>query len=135
MHHTTSRTAPHFHITDVPYNATFQTTPYIIYASHYHFTQDIAPHFTCSTACIIPPHLTVITPTGNSTSHYHVSHSIPHHPSVYHHFLHLATNYHISHNTTTTYRAVSHTPSLPHRTTFHISCHSTYQSVLHHNFP
>ena len=42
--------------------ATFQITRYIghIYASHHHivaphFTQDVAPHFTCSTACIIPP--------------------------------------------------------------------------------
>ena len=32
----------------------------------------------------------------NSTSHYHVSHNIPHHTSVHHHFLHLATCY-ISH--------------------------------------
>ena len=140
MHHTTSRTAPHFHITDVPYNATFQTTPYIIYASHHHFAQDIAPHFTCSTSCIIPPHVAVITPTGNSTSHYHVSHSIRHHPSVHHHFLHLATC-HISHNTTTTYQSRRITHSLiPHRATFHISCHSTrtspyYTTTFHNPLP
>ena len=73
---------------------TYHITPHSMYSmphfrSHHilatshlasHFTQDIAPHFTCSTSCIIPPHLTVITPIGNSTSHYHVSHNIPHHP-------------------------------------------------------
>ena len=82
----------------------------------------------------------VITPTGNSTSHYHVSHSIRHHPSVHHHFLHLATC-HISHNTTTTYQSRRITHSLiPHRATFHISCHSTrtspyYTTTFHNPLP
>ena len=82
----------------------------------------------------------VITPTGNSTSHYHVSHSIPHHPSVHHHFLHLATC-HISHNTTTTYQSRRITHSLiPHRATFHISCHSArtspyYTTTFHNPLP
>ena len=136
----TSRIAPHFtltyHITSHSMHSTpqFQITPYIghiIYASHHHISHhilhNIASHFTCSPSCTIPPHLTVITP--NSTSHYHVSHNIPHHGSVHHHFLH-PTTYHISHNTTSTtrYRAVSQ-PTLylvPHRTTFHIPCHSTH---------
>ena len=109
----------------------------------HHILHDIAPHFTCSTSCIIPPHLTVIAPIGNSTAHYHVSHNVPHHPSVHHHFLH-PTTCHISHNTTstTTYIAVSQ-PTLyliPHRTTFYISCHSTrtspyYTTTFHNPIP
>ena len=94
----TARIAPHFilltyHITlhsmySTPHQ--FQITPYIghiIYASHHHISHhilhNIAPHFTCSPSCIIPPHLTDHTP--NSTSHCHVSHNIPHHRSVHHH--------------------------------------------------
>ena len=131
-----------FHITDVPHSMystphQCQITPYghIIYASHHHISHHIlhmAPHFTCSPSCIIPPHLTVITPS--STSHYYVTHNIPHHGSVRHHFLH-PTTYHISHNTTSTtrYRTVSrHTLYLiPHRTTFHIPCHSTHSTSFH----
>ena len=105
MNHTTniSHAAPHFtlltyHITPHSMYSTphqFPITPYvgrIIYASLYrishHILHNIAPHFTCSPSCIIPPHLTVITP--NSTSHCHVPHNIPHHRSVHHHLPHLA---------------------------------------------
>ena len=146
----TSRIGPHFilltyHITPHSMYSTphqFPITPYIghiIYASHYrishHILHNIAPHFTCSPSCSIPPHLTVITP--NSTSHCHVSHNIPHHRSVHHHL-------HISHNTTSTnrYRAVSQ-PTLylfPHGTTFHIPCDSTrtnshYTTTFHNLAP
>ena len=48
-------TAPHFHIPDVPHNATFhvlyaifQITRYIDHISSHHILHDIAPHFTCS---------------------------------------------------------------------------------------
>ena len=67
MYHTTSRIAPHFtlltyHIPCTPCH--IQITPYtghIICASHHHITHhilhNIALHSTCSTSCIIPPHL------------------------------------------------------------------------------
>ena len=141
---------PHYasrHISHcIPFYITFHITPH--FRSHHILaTLCIAPPHLASlnidscTAfrilhnCIIPPHLTVITP--NSTSHYHVSHNIPHHTSVHHHILH-PTTYHISHNTTptTTYRAVSQ-PKLyliPHRTTFHIPCHSTHTHIKAHIF-
>ena len=58
MHHTTSSgTAPHFHIPCTLRHI----SDHAIYWPHHlciappHFTQDVAPHFTCSTACIIPP--------------------------------------------------------------------------------
>ena len=41
---------------------------------HCHRISQAAPHVLHN--CVIPPHLTVITP--NSTSHYHVSRNIPH---------------------------------------------------------
>ena len=149
MQHTTdiSHCTP-FHIADVPHNAT-SVSDHTIYWPHHlciappHLApltllikkfkkKDTAPHFTCSPSCIIPPHLvTVITP--NSTSHYHVSHNIPHHRSVHHHFLHPTTcTCHISHNITSTtrYRAVSaHTLPRSASHTFHIPCHSTHQST------
>ena len=149
MHHTTSRTAPHFilltyHITPHPCHTPcsghtiYWSQSFIVHrttTSSHHITQLIAPHFTCFVSCIIPPHL--ITP--NSTSHYHVSHNIPHH-TVHHHILHPTTCY-ISHNatSTTTHRAVSQ-PTLcliPHHTTFHIACHGTctnpYYTTTFHN--
>ena len=95
-----------------------------------HRISQAAPHVLHN--CIVPSHQTVVTPS--STSHYHVSHNFPHHTSVHHHFLH-PTTYHISHNTTSTtrYRTVSR-PTLyliPHRTTFHIPCHSTHSTSFH----
>ena len=96
-----------------PFHITFHIMPHALYstphfrsrilatlcivpphlASH-HILHHIALHFTCrSTSCIIPsPHLTMITP--NCTSHYHVSHNVPHHTSVHHHIL-CPTTYHI----------------------------------------
>ena len=132
----TSRTAPHFHITDVPHNAT-SVSDHTIYWPHHlcitppatsrttdiFFFNDIAPHFTCSPSCISST-------TPNSTPHYHVSHNIPHHRSGHHHFLH-PTTYHISHNTIsiTRYRAVSaHTLPCSISHAFHIPCHSTHTS-------
>ena len=132
MHHTSdiSHCTP-LHITDVPHNATFHVlhdtsvSDHAIYWTHRTTTSRTTFYTTLHR--IIPPHLTVITP--NSTSHYHVSHNIPHHRSVHHHFSLHPTPY-ISHNATSTtgYRAVSQ-PTLylvPHRTTFHIPCHSTH---------
>ena len=100
-----------------------------------HFTQDIAPHFTCSTSCIIPPHLTVITPI-HPTTMFRVTFHITHQYTTTFH-ISPTTAYHILHTTpTTTYRAVSQ-PTLP-RSTSHNVLHSmpqhTYQSILHHNF-
>ena len=149
--------APHFTFY-VPYNtpfhvlhATFQITLYIGHIT----TSRTTPHCTAFHRplhmhnCIIPPHLTVVTP--NSTSHYHVSHNIPHHTSVHHHILH-HTTYHILRNTTstTTSRLVtahtlphctSHTiphsipqPTLylvPHHTTFHIPSQSPHTTSFH----
>ena len=151
MHHTTdiSHCTP-FHFTLLTYHITPQFQIHHILATSFMrrttnmttsrptFCTTIAPHFTCSPPCIIPPHLTVI--THNSASDYHVSRNTPHHRSGHHYFLH-PTTYHISHNTTSTtrYGAVSaHT--LPHSTshnvTFHIPCHSTrtnphYTTTIH----
>ena len=134
----TFRIAPHFTL------LTYHITPHsdhTIYWPHHlcapphlashHMLHNIASHFTCSTSCIIPLHLIVITP--NSTlPHYHVSHNI--------HITHqYTTTFYIppliSHNATatTTYRAVSQ-PTLyliPHRTTFHIPCHSPHSTWFH----
>ena len=110
MHHTTSRIAPYFTSSCVPHNttlhvlhATFHIPPYIGHIMHRPTTSRITPHFTHCTAfhmplhilhsCIIPPHLTVITPSY--TSHYHISHNISHHISVHHHILH-PTTYHMA---------------------------------------
>ena len=113
MHHTaTSRIDPISHY--VPHNATFhvlhatfQISHTTIYWPHYASNHHITHHSTFYTTlhrisqaasrdlhnCIIPPHLTVITP--NSTSHYHVSHNIPHqsHISIPPH----STSQHLSH--------------------------------------
>ena len=99
--------APHFTFY-VPHNATFhvlhatfQITLYIGHVILRTTTSRTTPHCTAFHRplhmhnCIIPPHLTVVTP--NSTSHYHVSHNIPHRTSVHesphstsHHLPHLA---------------------------------------------
>ena len=117
----TSRIGPHFtlltyHITPHSMYSTpqqFPITPYIghiIYASLYHISHhilhNIAPLFTCSPSCVIPPHLTVITPNA-----------------MFHITFHITDQYT---TTTTRYCAVSSPHYLnPHRTTFHIPCHST----------
>ena len=76
MHHATSRIASHF---------TFYIMPHSMYS-----TPHFRPHHILATLCIAPPyltqhstascitafHLTVTTP--KSTSHYHVSHNVPH---------------------------------------------------------
>ena len=126
MHHaTSSRTAPHFHIPDVPHNATFQITPYIghiivIYASHHilHKTLHRISH---------APHLTVIA-HRQFHIHYYGSRNIPHHPSV-HHVLH-PTTCRISHSTTSTatYCAVSQ-PTLYLIPPFHVPIHITQLSI------
>ena len=121
------------HIADVPHNATVHVlhatsvSDHTIYWPHHLCIapSHLAPHFTYSPSCIIPPHRTVITP--NSTSHYHVSHNIPHHRSVHHHFYipPLST----SRITPPPLPGIAPCrPTLylvPHRTTFHIPCHST----------
>ena len=128
MHRATSRIASHFTLRSISDHTIYWPR----YATLYNckisaLWCDTTRHwfYSCTASvlhnCIIPPHLTVITP--NSTSHYHVSHNSPYRTSV-HHILH-PTTCHISHNTTstTTYRAVSR-PTLcliPYRTTFHIS--------------
>ena len=142
----TSCVVPHFTFY-VPYNtpfhvlhATFQITLYIGHIT----TSRTTPHCTAFHRplhmhnCIIPPHLTVVTP--NSTSHYHVSHNIPHRTSVHHHILH-RTTYHILRNatSTTTSRRVGHSP---HSASLHIAHHSTFHPTAHtlprstsHNVP
>ena len=141
MHHTTSCIALNLTSSYVPHNttflvlhATFQITPYIGHIMHT-TTSRITPHFThCTTfhmplhilhSCIIPPHLTVIAP--NSTSHYHVSHNIPHHTSVHHHFLH-PTTCHISHDHLH-YHVSRHVTA--HTTSFHIAQRSTFHATAH----
>ena len=128
---TTSRIAPHFAY--VPHNATchvlyatFQITPYSI-GHTMHRTAFRITFYT--TLHCIPPQLTVIIP--NSKSHYHVSQHSTSHISADRPILH-----------PTTYRAVSQ-PTLcliPHRTTFHIPCHSThtnpyYTTAFHNPIP
>ena len=139
----TSRIAPHFtlltchimghilctprHIQITPY--CIQITPYCHIIYHYHISHyttlhsiSHAPllasfHHICLWSHTIPHRTTMI-----------VSHNIPCHTSVLHHFLH-PTTYHISYNTpfTTTYLAVSQYTHylIPHRT-FHIPWHSTH---------
>ena len=165
MHHTTgvSHCTP-FHITDVPHKATFRSHhwPHHLcvappHLAPHHILHNIAPHFTCSTSCIIPPHLTVIAP--NSTSHYHVSHQytttfyIPpsvtsctkppplprRYRAVSQPTLHDCSTFHVAAHTLphSTSHNVPHSMSqhtlylIPHRTTFHIPCHSPHSTPFH----
>ena len=69
MHHTTdiSHCTPTLLMYSTPVSDHTIYWPHLCIAPP-HLAHNIAPHITCSTSCIIPPHLTVITP--NSTSHY-----------------------------------------------------------------
>ena len=103
----TSCVAPHFtfyvpHVPCTPRHISDYTIYWPHYASHYHISHhtttlhcisQAAPHVLHN--CIIPPHLTVVTP--NSTSHYHVD-----------------ITFHIAHQYTTT-------RDILHPTTCHIS--------------
>ena len=127
----TSRIGPHFtlltyHITPHSMYSTpqqFPITPYIghiIYASLYHISHhilhNIAPHFTCSPSCVIPPHLTVITPNAMFHITFHITDQY-------------TTTYHIWHNTTTTTRYCA--VSSPHSTSIHIAQRSTFRATTH----
>ena len=125
----TSRIAPHFtlqtcRIPCTPRHISFRSH-HILATSFMHRTTT-SRHFTqhCTAFHMLP----ILHHSANSISHYHVSHNIPHHRSVH-------TTFYISHNTTSTtrYRAVSQ-PTLyliPHRTTFHIPCHSPHSTSFH----
>ena len=123
-----------YHIPCTPRHISDHTIYWPHYATHHHvshhaiYISDIAPHFTCSTSCIIPPHLTVIAP--NSTSHYHVSNNTSYTTTFY------IPPHHISHDdTTTSTTTVSQSqPTLyliPHHTTFHIPSHSPHSTSFH----
>ena len=129
---------PH-HIAPVPLAAHCSTLQYLIsnrtiatlcIAFGTHFTSLLTPYrdishipWRYSDHTIYWLHLTGITP--KSTSHYHVSHNIPHHTSVH------PTTCDISHNTTSTtmYHAVSQpTLSVPHSTSHNVP-HSMPQNT------
>ena len=143
MHHTiSSRTAPHFHIPDVPHNATF----HVLYISDHTIYW---PHHLCIAP---PPHFT------RYCTAFHMLH-ILHHSTTSdrdhtHRQFHIPLPcfaFHIAHQYTTTFYipplatsritppplpgiAPCHSPLhlVPHCTTFHIPCHSTHTHTNPH---
>ena len=121
-----------FHITDVPRNATFHVlhaasvSDHTIYWPHHlciapqTALHNIAPHSTCSTSCIIPPQLTVIT-------QFHIAR-----PNTTTFYIPPLNTFRITPPPLT---RIAHT--LPHFTSRKVRSmpQHTYQSILHHHFP
>ena len=113
---------PHYascHISHcIPFYITFHITPHSMYStphlrsrhilatlcitpphlpSHHILHNIVAPH---SASCIIPPHLTVITPNPHPATMFHITFHITHQYTTT--FYIWPLSYHISHNTTST---------------------------------
>ena len=123
---------PHFRSRDI-LATSFMHPPLTTSLVEPHFTQDVAPHFTCSQLASVhhsqsdcdQSHPAIPHPTTDC-----VSHKIPHYP-VHHHILHPTTDTHNTLLRPTFYL-------IPHHTTstfgpFHSTCTNPYYTTTFHN--